>query len=428
MKKTITSVGLVMLGAATLHAQRTPYAPAPGLSSAELSKPWSVSASVRGFYDDNYTTAPSKDLLGNKNPDKRDAFGLEIDPSFALNWTLPQTYLGLNYMYGYRWYDNRPGKDYDQTHQANFKLSHAFTERYKIEVSDTFVSAQEPELLDQVGGVITRPIRTEGDNIHNYGSLSFTADLSEHLSSVLAYSNGFYDYNQRGTSSYSALLDRVEHLISANARWQFAPTTVGILGYQYGINDYTSKDLLSPFSTIRGTDRDSSSHYVFVGADHAFTSQLHGSARVGAQFTQYDSFNMDTVSPYADASISYQYNPGSSVSLGIRHSRNATDIAYLSPTSPTLDQETTTVYSTLNHRLTSKLMAGVIGQVQYAKFSQGSVDGEAETYLLAGANLTYDINRFLVAELGYNFDRLDSDLAFRSYTRNRVYIGLRASY
>ena len=43
-------------------------------------------------------------------------------------------------------------------------------------------------------------------------------------------------------------------------------------------------------------------------------------------------------------------------------------------------------------------------------------------------NLTYEINRFLAAEAGYNYDRLDSDLSFRSFTRNRVYVGLRASY
>jgi hypothetical protein len=30
--------------------------------------------------------------------------------------------------------------------------------------------------------------------------------------------------------------------------------------------------------------------------------------------------------------------------------------------------------------------------------------------------------------LGYNYDRLDSDLAFRSFTRNRVYFGVRATY
>ena len=48
--------------------------------------------------------------------------------------------------------------------------------------------------------------------------------------------------------------------------------------------------------------------------------------------------------------------------------------------------------------------------------------------LLVGVNLSYEINKFLSAEAGYNFDRLDSDLDQRSFTRNRVYVGIRGSY
>ena len=51
MKKIIASVGLVAAGAASVQAQY-----APGLTSQEMTKPWSLSASLRGFYDDNYLT------------------------------------------------------------------------------------------------------------------------------------------------------------------------------------------------------------------------------------------------------------------------------------------------------------------------------------------------------------------------------------
>lgn len=54
MKKMIASAGWVALGTAALHA-----AYVPGLTSMETSKSWSVSASLRGFYDDNYAALPS---------------------------------------------------------------------------------------------------------------------------------------------------------------------------------------------------------------------------------------------------------------------------------------------------------------------------------------------------------------------------------
>jgi hypothetical protein len=419
------------LGAATLQAQRSAYAPAPGLSSTELSKPWSISASVRGFYDDNYATQPSKDFFGNANPAKDDAFGFEISPSAAFNWTLPQTYLGLSYQYGYKWYDGRPGKDYDQMHQGTAKLSHTFSERYKVDVSDTFVKAQEPELLAG-SGVVTFPLRSDGDNIRNTGNITFTADLTEHLALVLGYTNNYYDYDQENqpgafTPSYSALLDRMEHMGMINLRWQVTEPTVALLGYQYGVTDFSSEEFLDPpFNTVRGTDRDNTSHYVYVGADHVFNPQLQGSLRVGAQFTEYDKFD-STISPYVDANLTYRYNPESYALLGVRHARNATDVAFVSNGTPTLDQETTTIYASVNHKY-ARLTTSVLAQAQFANFESGLADDDSELFFMAGVNFSYEINKFLSAEAGYNFDRLDSDIILRSYTRNRIYVGLRASY
>ena len=51
MKKFLTSAGFIALGVSGLQA-----AYAPDLTPMEASKPWSVSAALRGFYDDNYTT------------------------------------------------------------------------------------------------------------------------------------------------------------------------------------------------------------------------------------------------------------------------------------------------------------------------------------------------------------------------------------
>ena len=72
MKKIVASVGLVALGASGLYS-----APIPGLTE-EGGKNWSVSATLRGFYDDNLNTVHS-------GPAKQDTFGIEISPLFALD-------------------------------------------------------------------------------------------------------------------------------------------------------------------------------------------------------------------------------------------------------------------------------------------------------------------------------------------------------
>lgn len=438
MKKLITSAGLVVLGAASLKAQQV-YAPSPGLTSSQLSKPWSVSAAIRGFYDDNYALTPSSGVPDGRGGtvDAQDSFGYEVSPSAALNWAMEQTYIGLSYTYGLKYFEDRPDHKYDQTHQASVKLSHAFTDRFKIDLSDSFVATREPDLVAP-SAAPNSVIRSREDVIRNYASASLTAGLTDQLGVVLGYSNTFYDYSEEGTASLSSLLDRMEHLASVNLRWTVHPQTVALIGYQFGMTDYTgdeSTGIPNPNGPgfLQSDDRNAISHYIYLGVDHSFNPQFDASLRLGAQFTEYDNLpgdSKDTVSPYADGNVTYRMTPDSWVQVGVRHSRIATDAA-------ALDQENTTVYGSINYRVLPPLTASLLGQYQYNTFEEGQAvfvgnnitfKDKAENFWLVGVNLSYEINRFLAAEVGYNYDRLDSDLDFRTFSRNRVYVGLRATY
>jgi len=66
----------------------------------ETAKLWSVSGTLRGFYDDNYNTQPSGTF-------KRSSFGFEFSPYVSLNVPLQQTELGLRYTYGLYYYQAR---------------------------------------------------------------------------------------------------------------------------------------------------------------------------------------------------------------------------------------------------------------------------------------------------------------------------------
>jgi hypothetical protein len=77
--------------------------------------------------------------------------------------------------------------------------------------------------------------------------------------------------------------------------------------------------------------------------------------------------------------------------------------------------------------LTAKLTANLVGMYAMSSFGDSLPGSPSDDYLSLGANLAYTINQYLQAETGYNFDDLSSDLG-RSFDRNRVYIGLKASY
>jgi len=424
MKRVITSAGLVALGTAGLHA-----AYAPGLSSTETTKPWSISATLRGFYDDNYTTAP--------HGSQQYSWGYSVSPRVGLNITRDQTYLGLSYTYGMMYYAERPDNKYDQSHIFNGVLSHAFSERYSVDVSDTFVVSQEPDVVDPT---LANPYRSDQDNIANRAAINFNAQLTTVLSLLLGYGNTFVDYDQnRGdveppgsTASLSALLDRIEQLAKIELHWQMRPTTMGILGYQFGQVYHTSDELLLP-NTANADIRDSRSHYAYVGAQQVFRPDLIGTVRVGGQFTDYynDPENQDQVTPYLESNLAYNYAKGSYFRFGARHTLNQTDVDAFknnNNNNVTKDQESSTLFAELSHLITPNLTGSLSGQYQNSVFNGGQYDGDADDFYLFGLNLTYRFNQFLSAETGWNYDRLSSDIDDRSYSRNRVYVGITATY
>jgi len=430
MKKILASAGLTVLGAASLHAQ------GQSLSAPDKSKFWNVGLAVNGFYDDNYNAAPKNQAEG--------SWGIEVIPSIGANLLLDQTTIGLNLTYDMRWYEDRPDNEIDQQFVADLDFTHAFSERMNLSVANRFVYANEPDIIDT--SIITTPaLRSDQTAYHNLGTIAFAYDFSPKYGVEVSYSNGWYDYTQDGPGSLNALMNRLDNKAALNFRWFMSPPTTLLIGYQYQWLDYTSDDSLSttgPF--IDPNIRNYNSHFIYVGADHNFTSEISASVRLGAQITEYDNIqslypNVDDseVTPYADLSLNWIYNPGSYIKGGVRSTLNATDVAYTGAFSPSLisiypimNQQSTAAYTTWNHKLTPRWTSTVTGLFQASEYNgEGNpIDGETDYLGLVGINLNYLINSFLSANIGYNWDRLDSDIPGRSYTRNRGYLGLSAKY
>lgn len=447
MNKLITCASLAAVGATSLHAQFT------GNDSGQ--KPWFMSARLRGFYDDNYTTGGS----GAGQIPKRSSWGMMASPSLGYNAQWDVTTLSLSYEYDAFYYADRdaskqPGAigstdPIDSSHQAKVGFSHSFSEQFKLDLSDSFVVAQEPTVIDPT--IQTAYLRTQGDNIRNTANAALTMGLTKSLSSVVSYSNTLKDYKESGDGSRSALLDGMDQLISVDGRWSFSESTTGVVGYQFEDYDYSSKYRLFP--TVgpgyaltpaqaalipTSKSRDQRSHFLMGGVDESLTAKLSGQVRVGAQYTEfYNLPNSPTKwSPYADANVSYQFGEGSTARVGVRHARNGTDVGFESILSAlagaeTLDQESTTLWGSLSHRITPLLTATLRGQWQNGRFEGGSADGQYDNYYSGEVNFSYKLPqcwKFLTTfvEAGYSYDRLDSDLINRSFTRNRGYLGLKA--
>jgi hypothetical protein len=445
MKKIIASIGLVTFAAVNSQGQY-----APNLTPQETSKPWAVSADLRGFYDDNYLTLPKTIPNPGFVPGgtaapfvkgKRDSFGVEFSPSASINHSMEQTLISASYVYDLRWYDDH--STLDQQHQFNTKLQHTFNERFKIQVADSFVIAQEPTVIDP--SVISSPLRTAGNNVRNTGSVDFTAELTPVLDLHAGYGNTIYSYQQSAsdvvvlpgqlrTPSREALLDRMEQLATVDLRWKVEPQTTALFGYQYENVKYTSREGIifngsaATTALTRASFRDTDSHFVFIGVDQAFNPQLNASLRVGGQYVDYYKAKSDRLSPYVDASLTYQYMEGSYVQAGVKNIHNTTDVVGFNNQNPVLDAQSTAVYVSMTQAIASRVTLNVLGQYQNSRFDGGQYGNLSDDFFIAGINVAYHFNPFLLMEAGYNYNRLMSDIPFRGYTRNQVYVGIRGSY
>jgi uncharacterized protein (PEP-CTERM system associated) len=118
------------------------------------------------------------------------------------------------------------------------------------------------------------------------------------------------------------------------------------------------------------------------------------------------------------------------ISVAFQEGRSATDVIGAADSKADLvrDSEATVLFATVRHRIVPHLFANATASFQHSVFHGGSLDNKAEDFYEFGGNLEYQFNPHLSAHVGYDWDRLDSDLSNRSYTRNKVYIGATASY
>jgi len=420
MKKIVASVGLVAIGASGLQ-----IASAEVLGTPDATKPWSVSATLRGFYDDNTATVPNNAVLGPGQ--HRDSFGFDVTPAAALSWSVDQTTLTLGALYSFRYYDRVPlnstGHD-DNTFTFNAGLTHAFNEQISLRVSDSFVIGQEPDLL-RAGNTFSTFQRVSGDNIRNYGMIGLDWQLTPELGLGLGYDNAFYDYKDRGPGisglvvqpSTAGALNRIENRAHIELNYLVLPETRALIGYQFTDIDYNADELIGGtlvdpttglpafdangnsvvFNPVFSKARNSREHTGYVGAEHSFSPELKGAIRVGASYTEYpnDSSVSSTWTPYVNATMRYHYTELSYVEGGFSYDRNATDVVGAGlPNTTTVDAESAVVYASVNHAFTPHLIGSLLGQFQNSHYHGGTYNNEDEQYYLLGLNLEYRFNQY----------------------------------
>ena len=400
MNKRIITLGVAAIGVA-------------GVQAADAGKVWEVTASLRGFYDDNYTTSPEKLA--------EESWGIEVSP--GINLTIGEgtdTEFSAGYAFGMRYYEDRESDNEDYGHELGISLNKAFSDTSVLLLSDSLVVAQEPEILNA-----GTPLRTEGDNLRNTFSAQYRRVLSGSTGAEIGYGNSIFDYEEE---YHSALLDRSYNEVSLDVFYGMAQTEYYV-GYQFSSTDFDGGELQAGLD-FNADARNNHAHYGYVGARHQLNKNFIADVRAGVQNVDYYDFDLmpglipeEETSPYVDARMEWGYAEGSKLVAGASLARGATDLQ-------AADQEITAVYAQLLHKISAKVHGTLTGRFQDAEINGGRdhVDGKEESLLLLGASLTYAIADNIWAEVAYNYDELDSDVPHRSFERNYMSIGIGTSY
>jgi len=404
-----------------------------GLTTQEQSKWWVVSGSLRGFYDDNSLNAPDAQA--------EPSTGFEIHPGISLNFPMERTLFHASYDLTLNYYIDRPSSKLDQSHIFDTRLNHRFTERYDVNVEDSFVYSDEPTVLAPGGTAVDTVVRRgDSSGLRNSALIDFSGKMTPVIGTVVGYKNNLRNYNQTGTGSYSALFDSVQNLFHVDVQWFHSETTIYFTGYQYGFINYTSSDPIGlgfdPSVPGHGglpvpiypDSKNNHSHYFYVGAKREFSKQLTGAARVGGQYTDYYNANDSSLSPYVDLKANYNYLPDSSAQMGLNVQRIPADVGIGSDGELTLDSLAGTFYTSINHRFTYHFSGAVYLSYQKTIYNGGIYDGKSSDYLTIDSRVDYKLRENLFLDLGYVWYLFASTVPSSDFRRNRVYLGIRATY
>ena len=374
---------------------------------------------------------------------KRASYGVEVSPDLEFNFLMEQTTLSFGYIYSYKYYQNRligsSGND-DNTQDIHAGLTHAFNERYNLSLRDSYVIGQEPDFL-RAGNTFTTFQRYSGNNSRNYGTIDFSAQMTPDFTLDLGYANTWSSYSAdepfdttTQQPSNAGLLNMLDNVVHLDGRYQLEPQTIGIVGFQFRQTDFTAGQQIGTYDSgqpVMSDTRDARSYYGYIGVDHNFQPDLTGSIRAGGRYTDFynNPANQNEASPYAMASLKYTYLPESYLVVGGSYDYSPSSVAP-APNSNgqiNLSAQSGTIFASVVHRIMPKLYGSLQAQYQNSTYYGGLDNGQDANFFLVGLNLTYKFTPNFSAEVGYNYDNLNSQVQ-GSYDRNRVYIGITGSY
>ena len=400
MKK-ITATTLGLLSVSSLCAQSL-FDLAPKDGETESSPLfWTVGASLG--YDDNPTPGS----------DNETAYGVVYVGAAFLSQS-PQTTVEFAGRLGYvHYFDDL---DFgllkvDQstpTGSLRLNLTHRVSERLRLSSRNSLAFEYQPDY-----SVGSSAIRQTGAYTRWSTDNSVGYRWSERLGTYTGFIYDGVDYDnplaQRNDISAITLYN--------DFRYQLSPQTVATLTYRYADRN------------TAGSARDTQNHFIMVGGEHRFSSNSVAIVRAGVQLRSIDGSTRDYTSPSAEAAVTTRVNQQLSVKA---YGRLSTEDSSRQVGAAVYDNANTMrlgVSGTYRVSQALSLSSGInYLSLAYEDGTTTTADDVDESLINAFVGFDLQIAENLYLNGSYNFEDLSSDEDTREYDRNRMSIGVRATF
>jgi len=319
----------------------------------------------------------------------------------------PRVQLVLNAGAGGTYYfSNISNQDYDIDLKGALAINYKASPQLTLGGSVLIEYLTEPS-FQYAGGLNSR----NGNYLYTADKIFLEYVWSGRFATKTSYTFEAYNFDNNAVSAFS---NRVSNVFGNEFRFQWEPTTSLIAEYRYGIVSYEDSSL------------NSSTHYALGGFDHTFNPRLIATFRGGAEFRSYDN-DGDRSSPYFEGNLTYALGRRTSLSWINRYGIEEPDVPGT--------QSRTTFRTGLQTKfsLTSRTSASVdlfYVHDDYHSLTSGFIVTPpfTENTFDAGLTLRYGITGLLGVQAGYHYTDVSSDVAFREYSRNRVFAGVNVTF
>jgi len=368
--------------------------------------PLKISASVQGGYDDNVSTTNNAPL----------GSGF-ITSGIAVAYELgtPRTQMTLSSNFGFTYYTELDTDPFEPNLNLSLTLSHKATARLSFNFTGIASYQTEPDFQYGFG-----TNRRSGNYFFTQDRLGVNYAWAPRFATNTSFGIAAVSYDNLASGFFE---DRVEFTIGNEFRFLILPTTNVIAEYRFQVVDYEH------------ANRDSDTHYLLGGFDHAFSPRLNATFRGGAQFVDYKDFpNQD--SPYFEGTVNYKLGKDTSLGWNFHYGIEGGDIA--------TNTSRTSFRTGLTGRydFTARISGSVALYYYHDDYSSSTFPNPIvglppvttpsfnEDSFSVNLSVRYAVTRWLGISAGYDHNEVSSDSVanFRDYSRNRVWGGVNVQF